>query len=997
MELILQQNLPHQQKAIDVICKAFEGVNILPPVQFFENPTIDFSDSTLTHNISSIQADIPVEYRSTKSDDPFLNLDIKMETGTGKTYVYTKVIYELHKRYGFNKFIIAVPSLAIKAGTAQFINDEYSRRHYTDGCGYGTEIELGVLEAPKKKKKGRTYFPSVVSEFVKGSCQNTKKIYVLLVNMQLLTSNSQRNGRDTGLLWRDDYDYGAEGFYRPFDAIRSTKPFVIIDEPHRFSREQKAFQIIRNEINPQCIIRFGATFPETTTGHGRNKITVKDYHNLLYDLNACESFNQGLIKGVAKEHFEPFPKREEKVKISSIKSKESVRIDLRKRDGSVNSYTLRKDDSLAIVSDVFEGIVVQAITANTVEFSNGVIKTQGEEIVVDIYMTSYQEQMLRLALERHFETERENFCNRTFKIKTLALFFIDDISSYRPNADGRVPYLLTAFENLLRERIETIIHSLNDHEVEYRAYLEASLADISACHAGYFSQDNSDSDDDIAKEVDIILNGKKQLLSFKKEDGSFNTLRFLFSKWTLKEGWDNPNVFTIAKLRSSGSENSKLQEVGRGLRLPVDENGNRISNEEFQLNYIVDFTEADFAQRLVDQINGEIPQASVISEERLLAVSQKLGKHPDDLFGELFNKHYIDRNRIIQPNTRNQFFAEYPLFTTGLSSGKVKDRNTVKVKPVKIRKAVYNEIRELWEKINQRYLLFYDKDLNDGMENVVLELLEKPGVLSEVVMSSRREIIHSDGTQMHSTTGNGVQYIAKRPIPYGYFLSRIMRATNIPITILNSAMIQFCQNHDEVEPNTINEKYINEQTVIAFCSAFQEWKVSNLQERFRYVKSNFPCGATALSYADGSPREEIAQGRIGTKIVEGVPSEKYLYDSYAYDSPLEKENIMANIEEVVVYGKIPRNSIAIPTITGGMYSPDFMYVVKKTSGEKELNIVIETKDIEVGANLREIEEAKIECAKIFFKILSEDGYVVHFRKQINNQQIAQIINDVMNS
>lgn len=232
-------------------------------------------------------------------------------------------------------------------------------------------------------------------------------------------------------------------------------------------------------------------------------------------------------------------------------------------------------------------------------------------------MSSYQEQMLRLALERHFETERQNFCNRIFKIKTLALFFIDDISSYRSDATGKSPYLLLAFERLLKERIEKTLSNLTEHETEYRSYLEASLADLSACHAGYFSQDNNDSDEEVAKEIDIILNGKKQLLSFRNTDSTYNTLRFLFSKWTLKEGWDNPNVFTIAKLRSSGSDNSKLQEVGRGLRLPVDENGNRISNEEFQLNYIVDFTEADFAQRLVDQINGEIPQASVITEERL--------------------------------------------------------------------------------------------------------------------------------------------------------------------------------------------------------------------------------------------------------------------------------------------------------------------------------------------------------------------------------------------
>lgn len=991
MELILQQGLPHQQKAIDAVCDALEGVTITPPVQFYENPQIALGDSRLADNLHDLQKAVPAEYRSSEPIGTCLNLDIKMETGTGKTYVYTKTIYELHKRYGINKFIIAVPSLAIKAGTAQFMQDEYTRKHFTDSCGYGTEIELGVLEAPKNKKKGRSYFPSVVSDFIKGSCQNSKKIYVLLVNMQLLTSNSKRDGRDTGLLWRDDYDYGVEGFYRPFDALRATKPVVMIDEPHRFSRDQKAFQVIMDEIQPQCIIRYGATFPEITTGRGRNKITVKDYQNLLYDLNACESFNQGLIKGVAKEHFNPLSKQEEKVKILSIASKDSVTFQRKKREEGTKTFVLKTGDSLALVSGAFEGITITAITANTVEFSNGVIKTSGEEMDVDVYMSSYQEQMLRLALERHFETERENFCNRTFKIKTLALFFIDDISSYRPNDEGKNPYLLTTFERLLKEQIEHTISVLTEHDAGYRAYLEASLADLSACHAGYFAQDNSDSDEEIAKEVDVILHGKKQLLSFRNTDGSYNTLRFLFSKWTLKEGWDNPNVFTITKLRSSGSENSKLQEVGRGLRLPVDENGNRISNEEFQLNYIVDFTEADFAQQLVDQINGEIPQASVITEDRLAQVAQKLGMSADDLFDELYDKHYIDRHNHIRPETRVQFFEEYPAFVSGLKEGKVKDRNQEKPKPIKIRKAVYNELREFWEKINQRYLLFYDADLNDDLEAVALSIFEKPGVFTDVVMRSSRDIVQSDGEQMSTVIGTGVQYTVMSSIPYGTFLTRIMRATNLPIETLHRSMVAYSKKH-----GVIDKKYINENSASVFCAEFQNWKIEHLQGRFRYTKSNTACGATALTYEDGTPREEIAQGRIGTKIVPGTPGVKYLYDSYAYDSPLEKNNMTADIKEVVVYGKIPRNSIAIPTITGGMYSPDFMYVVKKASGEKELNIVVETKDVEGKDMLRGTELAKIECARVFFQILSEEGYTVYFRDQLKNKEMAQIVKEVMN-
>ena len=985
MELILQQGLPHQQKAIDAICAVFDGVSCTSPVQFYENPHIPLDDPKISSNIRAIQSDIPAQYRRNNPIGDCLNLDIKMETGTGKTYVYTKTMYELHKRYGFNKFIIAVPSLAIKAGTAQFLQDGYARRHFSDGCGYDVDMEVGVLDAPKAKKKGRLYFPSVVSDFVKGSCQNKKKIYVLLVNMQLLAV------RTNGMLSRDDYGYGAEGFYRPFDALRATKPIVLIDEPHRFSRDQKSYKVITDEIKPQCVIRFGATFPETTTGRGTNKVTVKDYQNLLYDLNACASFNQGLIKGVAKEHFNPPSARAEKVKILRVTSKTSVTMQYKKQNEESKTFTLYPDDSLSIITEAFEGVTVKEIDATSVTFSNGVTKTAGEELDVDIYMTSYQEEMIRLALQRHFETERENF-NRTFKIKTLALFFIDDITSYRANDEGKKPYVLEAFERLLIETIEKTIAVLDEHESIYREYLEASLADISACHAGYFAQDNNDSDEEIAQQVDTILHGKKKLLAFKNPDGSYNTLRFLFSKWTLKEGWDNPNVFTIAKLRSSGSEISKLQEVGRGLRLPVDENGNRIATEEFTLNYIVDFTEADFATKLVDQINGEIPQASILTEDRIKQVAEKLGKDPGVLFGELLSKQYIDWQRNILSDNRAAFFEEYPMFASGLSDGKVKDRNKAESKPIKIRKGVFNEIKELWEKINQRYLLYYDAELNDTLDTAILEILEKPGIFNGVVLSSERDIVRSDGSQMSTEAGVGVQYTISRPITYNVFLKRIMHATNIPLAVMHKAMCEYAKKH-----GNINSDYINESTVAVFCKEFYDWKIAHLQGHFHYKKSSITTRETALTYADGTPREEIAQGRIGTKIVAGKPSDKYLYDTYAYDSPLEKQNITSDIESVTVYGKIPRSSIAIPTITGGTYSPDFMYVVTRTSGEKELNVIVETKDVENKTELRGTEEAKIKCAELFFSMLEQDGYKVYFKTQINNRQMKQIIDEVLGS
>ena len=645
---------------------------------------------------------------------------------------------------------------------------------------------------------------------------------------------------------------------------------------------------------------------------------------------------------------------------------------------------------MSVISEEFNGITIQAIDKNAIELSNGLIKNVGEEMNVDIYMQSYQEQMLRLALERHFETERENFCGRTFKIKTLALFFIDDITSYRESEDGKKPYLLEAFERLLKEKLVATIKDLDESEAEYREYLEASLNHIDECHGGYFAQDNSSSDEDIANEVNDILNGKKHLLAFIDKDGKYILRRFLFSKWTLKEGWDNPNVFTIAKLRSSGSETSKLQEVGRGLRLPVDECGNRISNQEFMLNYIVDFTEADFANKLVEQINSEVPGTTSVSLEQIKLVAEKMGKEDSLLLAELLMKKYVDSTFAIVPQNRVQFFEEYPLFKSGLDASKIKDRNKTSEKPIGIRKARFDEIKELWKVLNQRYTIWYDDNIDADLEKGLSEILEAPSIFSEQVITSHRDIVRSNGAQMRTETGSGVQYSIASSLPYGIFLKRISSATNIPASMIHKSICNYVKRH-----GSIDDKYFNEQTVGEIIKGFSDWKMVTLQGRFNYKKTHGEPEATALTHNDGSVRESIAQGRIGVKIEEGIPMEKYLYDTKAYDSSLELKNINTSIDEVIVYGKIPRNSIAIPTITGESYSPDFMYVVKKDNGEKELNIVVETKGVENKSTLRGIEEAKIQCAKVFFNNLSAQGYNVYFRTQLNNKKILQIVKDVL--
>jgi len=982
MELILKNGLPHQEKGYNAIANVLHENLIQANALYYQNPSLELNRHELMAQIAKVQKEngVSSDHSANNEIGKYLNLDIKMETGTGKTYVYTAAMYELHKRYGIYKFIVVVPTLAIKAGAKQFMQDAYTKRHFRDQCGYNAELDVLVMEA-SKKKKGKNYFPSMVREFVAGSSQSANKIYVLLTNMSLLGGTSK--------LLTDMYDYGVEGFYKPIEGIKATKPFVIIDEPHRFNKTQKAYQFIENEIQPQAVFRFGATFPEIEMGRGKNKIKKKDFTNLLYDLSAFESFNQNLIKGIAKEHFEPLTQKQDKVKITGIASKTSAKFSLIQKDKANKNFELHKGDSLGMIAAELEGVVIDAITSNTIELSNGQIKSPGEEFNTDIYSSSYQESMLQLALERHFETERTNF-SRNNKIKTLALFFIDDIYSYRINdKQDKQPYLKEMFERLLLGKINRILPTLGEQEADYKAYLLASKADVEATHAGYFSQDNSSADDAIAEEVKEILYEKKKLLSIKDANGVMNTRRFLFSKWTLKEGWDNPNVFTITKLRSSGSENSKLQEVGRGLRLPVDEFGNRISNEAFKLNYIIDFTEADFAEKLVNEINADLPRGFVLTDEKLEAVSKGLNITKNDLFKKLLISDYIDMDKNIVAQNAEQFFAEFPAFTIGLQSGKIEDRNKKQDRKIKIRKGVFDEMKTLWEAINSKYILHYEKVEHENyLFNEVLDLF-KQGVFADTYIQSSRSELDTKGTNAILRENTGVQFKINRPIPYGDFLKRINRQTNLSIQLIHEVLSEYSKT------NNINTERINEQSIANFVKLFTDWKIEKLSGRFSYSKANLGSKATALTYKDGSPKAEITQGLIGTKFIEGEPVGKYLYDVYAYDSPLEKDNILIDgIDEIIVYGKIPRSSISIPTITGQSYSPDFMYVVKMDNGEKILNVIVETKDVENESTLRGIEKAKIDCAKEFFNQLTIDGYKVEFKTQLNNKKIRQIIDEV---
>ena len=916
-------------------------------------------------------------------------LDVKMETGTGKTYVYARTMFEMHKRSGFNKFIVAVPTLPIKAGAAAFLEDAAVMRHFSDVCGYNAKIELCLLEPQKQKKKGHLNIPSAVRSFFSGTNRSRNKIYVLLLNTQLLTSGK--------LLTREDFDQLAE-FKNLAEVIRDTHPVLIIDEPHRMERGSKSYTALIESFCPQLVLRYGATFPEFTFGRGKQKIVAKDYQELVYELNAADSFNNGLIKGVAKEHLELPGGRdaEKKVKIVSLIGGDSVNLRYTTGGHHETTYTLHVGESLGAIDTDMDGVSIEGISKNSILLSNGQEKFRGDEFFPDPYSLSYQEGMIDLALKRHFEAERENFCREGLPIKTLALFFIDSIESFRGAGGENDGWLRMKFLDILKERVKQELAKRNTPE--YEAYLTATLDNLEGTCAGYFAQDNNDTDENIANEVKAILHEKKELLSFQDATGKPNVLRFLFSKWTLKEGWDNPNVFTICKLRSSGSEISKLQEVGRGLRLPVDCEGNRISNVPFMLNYIVDFTEKDFANKLVAEINGELEQQKKkpleITREDIEQVAQMRGMSPFIFFAELGQEGYIDFNGVINSEKFDDLLQEYPEFndiSSGVNTNRIINRNSRRTDTIHVRVARFNELRNLWSQLNRKYILFFDGEIDDRIEEALPVIMRDKHVFSlQTIASSREELGIQDGTAYLKEGSQAEFTLHNSHYAYNDFLRRAARHTNIPLHVLHKAICKAAG-----EGCRITNEMFNESSLTRLIAAVEDWKCRELAGLVRYKQANYRVKETKLTNADGSVKDEVVQAFIGRKLVPGTPPAKYLYDAFAHDSDLELQNIRTDIDEVLVYGKIPSHSICIPTVASSNYSPDFMYLVKKKNGTQELNIVIETKAYDKESQISDDENVKISCAEAFFKEMTANGFAVHFCKQINSTDVKKIINDLI--
>ncbi len=705
-------------------------------------------------------------------------------------------MFELNRVLGIFKFIVVVPTLSIKAGTKNFLQSLALAEHFRkDFAGlYGeTEIKLYVVESQKSKAK-KSSMPSEIVRFVE--TDDMQKIHVLLINAGMINSDTMAGkdkGNDGSRLIKDKY-------HVPFEALAAVKPFVIVDEPHKFPKDKKTWENLL-KFNAQFILRYGATFNN-------------QFENLLYRLTAVDAFNDDLVKGIRAFTEQIDGDNGERIKLLDLDGKEAIFV-LNKQE-----YKLSKGDNLSRIHQAINDLFVSEMNKTTLVLSNGMELKKGDTINPYSYSDTVRDKMMRQAVRQHFILEKQLLTRNGGRIKPLTLFFIDDIAGYRDEKNQLSGSLKTLFEQMVKAELESCLKDENDEFL--RQYWQMALNDISKTHGGYFSRDNSDKDEKIEQEVNEILHDKETLLSLA------NPRRFVFSKWTLREGWDNPNVFQICKLRSSGSETSKLQEVGRGLRLPVNEYMARVKDHAFFLNYFVDNSETDFVKKLTDEVNSAVVKPIVFNELNDELIEKIQAAYPDVSKKQIRNQlaDLTDDDDVFLENgfaqTRKLFPKAFEV-SDSLKNGKI-TRSGEKTEKVKMRVGKYDELKTLWETINQKVLLQYKiKDEDEFLNLFISYLKENADKFMATGIRTIQKEIRVDNCLLSATEIRSLNDEVFEPINtlnYREFLLKLSQTALIRMQTLHCAFVAI---RDDLDIS----KFLNERTIHAIKAGFDRWLLLN--------------------------------------------------------------------------------------------------------------------------------------------------------------------------
>ncbi|WQV37008.1 type III restriction-modification system endonuclease [Helicobacter pylori] len=961
------KRLDYQEKCLNQILGVFKGIDLREPendAQRIANPVFETEvlKDVLLENIEDLRSE-PKIIQGSVGIEKSLNCDILMETGTGKTFCFLECVYALHKNYHLSKFIVLVPSNAIKLGvlksveiTREFFKSEYSNTH---------------LESYED-----------VERFILAS---NHKCCVLVMTFSAF--NKEKNTINQSCLENTNLFNGAKSYMQ---ALASIRPIVILDEPHRFLGDKTKKYL--EQLNALITLRFGATFKD-------------DYNNLIYALDSKKAFDNGLVKSISVASVGESDEYFLELKEANKKQNEAT-INYTNLENKTQSVKVKTHDNLGVITQIsaLEDYIVENITKKEVRFLNGVNLLLDQKEPFSYFVEGEQEVMLKEAIKSHFEREEGLFKKG---IKALCMVFINGVNSYL-SENEKPAKLALLFEKLYKQKLEEVLKKPLDEN--YRAYLERTKDAIYKVHGGYFAKSKKEGDE--AQVIALILKEKEKLLSFDSD------LRFIFSQWALQEGWDNPNVMTICKLAPSHSNITKLQQIGRGLRLAVNDKGERITKEHADFDFvnelvvIVPQVEGDFVGAIQQEISEHSLIKQVFSGEEL----EKSGVVKKGYYGALFEtleglgfgEKTDDENFKLTLN-QNEFLKKEPeleklkdekyldfeklkdfLKDRLVGNPRVRNKNERKTEKIKINKENFKKFETLWEGLNHQARIAYAID----SESLIDEIVKKINASFKVSSKSVSVTMHK---KVETMGNNATTETFERKSACVWSLHEFISALSNKVKLSFKSVAKVLENIDE---NKFNEIKKNEQESLRRLEElFLEIIYQNIEDKISYQmrETTIKNKKNDAFYDEKGEVREFLDGSLGVdkyEIKNSSVREKCLYENFMQvDSEIEKDTIEeSNDTKIIVFGKLPR--VKIPIGLNQTYSPDFGYVVE--NNDKKVLLVIETKGVNHESELRPEEKRKISTAKKFFEALKKRGVNIEYETKLNKDQLSALINEVLN-
>ncbi len=957
----------------------------------YKNQPIEVPYSQVLDNIRNLQ--MAAQLKPTESfDRTDLRLTIEMETGTGKTYTYIKTMFELNKLYGWSKFIIVVPSIAIREGVCKSF--EVMSEHFA--AEYGKRIQSFVYDSSQLTK---------IDQFASDS-----NMHVMIINTQAFAAR----GEDARRIYMKLDAFRSR---RPIDVIAATNPILIIDEPQSVlgADKKNATRNRLKEFNPLFTLLYSATH------------RADDIVNMIYHLDAMDAYNKKLVKKISVVGIEQKGSTAtngylylESIELSEDNPRARIGFDKRVGNG-VKQVTQLVSDRFDIyqnsgeLQEYEDNYRVTEIDGynRCIHLQNGITLYEGD-VIGDVNELTIRKAQIRATIQAHIEKERKLFRQG---IKCLSLFFIDHVDNYRKYEGGTTSN--GEYADIFEEAYSDIVGSLQlkfNDDPEYVNYLKRFQPN--EVHNGYFSKDKktghyvqpkatevrNESSNDVSA-YDLIMKDKERLLSFNEPT------RFIFSHSALKEGWDNPNVFQICTLKDSDNQTKKRQEVGRGMRLCVNQKGERQDEsvlhggvfEVNELTVIASESYNSFAAKLQTEIAeavGDRPQKVNTQLFLDLVVTNAQGEQKklseddaQELTFTLRMKGYITKDGQLTPKYHQDKqegtldFGEYDEYKkdverkldTVFNPDAVKPENGRKVREAKFdsQKFERKEFQELWRRINHQTYYTVDFKTDELIDKAVIQLdnhlkvsdiqlrmvtgtLDRIGSRQQLEQGTAMSITDSQTVSVHEEIGQEVRYDLIGKLVENTGLTR-----KAVVTILK-----------KVRPSTFNQFKTNpEEFIIKASNIINECKAIAVIEHVKYHKLDKQFESDIFS-------NTTLKGKLGVNALE---SQKSLYDLVVVDSAGVEMNFAKDLEErneVAIYTKLPGGFYINTPV--GHYNPDWAIVFKEGPDIKHVYFVAETKGSLEESQLRESERSKIECARRHFATIGDSAVTYDVVRNYND-------------